>query len=52
MLYCIFVECMYLDSLARRCSRCRLDEAIRSAHEDKLFETNDVDVLMKSLKER
>lgn len=30
---------------------CRLNEAIKSAHEDKLFETNDVDVLMKSLKE-
>lgn len=30
---------------------CRLDKAIKSAHEDKLSETNDVDVLMKSLKE-
>lgn len=29
----------------------RLDKAIKSAHEDELFETNDIDVLMKSLKE-
>lgn len=27
----------------------RLDEAIRSAHEDQLVETNDLDTLMKSL---
>lgn len=30
---------------------CRLDKAIKAAHEDMLFETNDIDVLMKSLKE-
>lgn len=30
---------------------CRLDKAIKAAHEDKLFETDDIDVLMKSLKE-
>lgn len=30
---------------------CRLDEALRAAHEDTLFETNDLDVLMKSLSE-
>ena len=30
---------------------CQLDKAIKSAHDDKLFETNDIDVLMKSLKE-
>lgn len=28
---------------------CRLDEALRAAEEEKLFETNDLDVLMKSL---
>lgn len=26
-----------------------LDEAIRAAHEDELFETNDIDTLMRSL---
>ena len=30
---------------------CRLDKAIKAAHEDMLFETDDIDVLMKSLKE-
>ena len=30
---------------------CRLDKAIKAAHEDKLFETDNIDVLMKSLKE-
>lgn len=30
---------------------CRLDEAIKAAHEDTLFETRDIDVLMKSLME-
>lgn len=29
----------------------RLDEAIKAAHEEELFETADIDVLMKSLKE-
>lgn len=28
-----------------------LDKAIKSAHEDELFETNDIDVLMKNLTE-
>lgn len=28
----------------------RLDAAIKAAHEGNLFETNDIDVLMKSLK--
>ena len=28
-----------------------LDEAIKAAHEDTLFETRDIDVLMKSLLE-
>lgn len=28
---------------------CRLDEALKAAEEEKLFETNDLDVLMKSL---
>lgn len=28
---------------------CRLDEALRAAEEERLFETNDLDVLMKSL---
>ncbi len=28
---------------------CRLDEAIQAVHEDTLFETSDIDVLMKSL---
>lgn len=28
-----------------------LDEAIKAAHEDTLFETRDIDVLMKSLME-
>ena len=30
---------------------CRLDKAIKAAHEDKLFETHNIDVLMKNLKE-
>ena len=30
---------------------CRLDKAIKAAHEDMLFETDDIDVMMKSLKE-
>ena len=30
---------------------CSLDKAIKAAHEDKLFETDNIDVLMKSLKE-
>lgn len=30
---------------------CRLDKAIKAAHEDMLFETDEIDVLMKSLKE-
>lgn len=30
---------------------CHLDKAIKAAHEDKLFETDDIDVFMKSLKE-
>ena len=30
---------------------CRLDEAIQAVHEDTLFETSDIDVLMKSLME-
>lgn len=30
---------------------CRLDKAIKAAHEDTLFETHDIDVLMKSLME-
>lgn len=30
---------------------CRLDKAIKAAHEDTLFETRDIDVLMKSLME-
>ena len=29
----------------------RLDAAIKAAHQEKLFETNDIDVLMKSLQE-
>lgn len=28
---------------------CRLDEALKVAEEEKLFETNDLDILMKSL---
>lgn len=30
---------------------CRLDKAIKAAHEDMMFEMDDIDVLMKSLKE-
>ena len=30
---------------------CRLDTALKAAHNDTLFETQDIDVLMKSLKE-
>ncbi|MGN0282656.1 MAG: hypothetical protein ACI4B3_10225 [Prevotella sp.] len=30
---------------------CRLDEAIKAAHEDTLFQTRDIEVLMKSLME-
>ena len=30
---------------------CRLDEAIRAAKEDTLFETNDINILMQSLNE-
>lgn len=30
---------------------CRLEKAIKAAHEDKLFGTDNIDVLMKSLKE-
>ena len=30
---------------------CRLDDAIKAAHEDTLFQTRDIDVLMKSLME-
>ncbi|MDO4159369.1 MAG: hypothetical protein Q4D41_02815 [Prevotellaceae bacterium] len=29
----------------------RLEAAVKAAHEDELFETDDIDVLMKSLKE-
>lgn len=28
---------------------CRLDEALKAAEEEELFETNDLDILMKSL---
>lgn len=28
---------------------CRLDEALKAAEEEKLFETDDLDILMKSL---
>ena len=30
---------------------CRLGKAIKAAHEDMMFEMDDIDVLMKSLKE-
>ena len=30
---------------------CRLDKAIKAAHEDMMFEMDDIDVMMKSLKE-
>ena len=30
---------------------CRLDKALKAANEEKLFATNDIDILMKSLSE-
>ena len=35
----------------KRQNVCRLDIAIKSAHEDMMFEMDDIDVLMKSLNE-